>query len=539
MKKSIILLIGIIVSITASAQNVMRVELNDGTVAKYPTADVKQITFEEDMPVGTPVDLGLPSGTLWADFNVGASKPSEPGNYYGWGETETHTLYSWENYTLYDYDNEVWIKWEGDSLDFGNTDIDVAHVKWGGQWRTPSCAQYKELAEYCTWTLTEEDGMRGYKVTGKNGNSIFIPFNGVITDHIQSVGVIGNYWSSSRYKDPEYLGYALFIAPGEDMEDSLDPDACAYRYYGYGIRPVIGNYMETKKFEAVDMALPSGTKWANMNIGATSPEKAGNIYAWAEVEVKDTYSKENYSFYDAATQTFEPVGEQRESIYYNVAEEMNDTVNVYDIQGSGYDMAAHELGENWTTPTLEQYGELMQYCTWTWTTQNGVNGYLVTASNNNSIFLPAAGIYEHNIGAACGAWWAGHVNRCGAPNGYLVVTVKGDDVKWRYKATGRPADYQFRVYKPGEFETQKQYVVANIWDWDIAYTVNWYEDGVLKGAMQQFEDEDQAYIQQNKGKRSGYKTRHLFRAKPSPNAKTVTVEVTNRFGETFTQTIKL
>lgn len=128
MKKSIILLIGIIVSITASAQNVMRVELNDGTVAKYPTADVKQITFEEDMPVGTPVDLGLPSGTLWADFNVGASKPSEPGNYYGWGETETHTLYSWENYTLYDYDNEVWIKWEGDSLDFGNTDIDVAHV---------------------------------------------------------------------------------------------------------------------------------------------------------------------------------------------------------------------------------------------------------------------------------------------------------------------------------------------------------------------------------------------------------------------------
>lgn len=61
----------------------------------------------------------------------------------------------------------------------------------------------------------------------------------------------------------------------------------------------------------------------------------------------------------------------------------------------------------------------------------------------------------------------------------------------------------------------------------------------MKGAMQQFEDEDQAYIQQNKGKRSGYKTRHLFRAKPSPKAKTVTVEVTNRFGETFTQTIKL
>ena len=108
--------------------------------------------------------------------------------------------------------------------------------------------------------------------------------------------------------------------------------------------------------------------------------------------------------------------------------------------------------------------------------------------------LPAPTIYEHNIGAACGAWWAGHVNRCGAPNGYLVVQVKGDDVKWRYKATGCSPDYQFRLYQPGEFESQKDYVVANIWDWDWTYTVNWYEDGVLKGAMQAFDDEDQDYI---------------------------------------------
>lgn len=153
--------------------------------------------------------------------------------------------------------------------------------------------------------------------------------------------------------------------------------------------------------------------------------------------------------------------------------------------------------------------------------------------------LPAAGIYEHNIGAACGAWWAGDVNRCGAPNGYLVVTVKGDDVKWRYKATGRPADYQFRLYKPGEFETQKQYVVANIWDWDIAYTVNWYEDGVLKGAMQQFDDEDQDYLNMEKGERTGYHTRHLFRACPSSQAKKIKVEVKNRFGEIFTQEVEL
>lgn len=152
---------------------------------------------------------------------------------------------------------------------------------------------------------------------------------------------------------------------------------------------------------------------------------------------------------------------------------------------------------------------------------------------------PAPTIYEHNIGAACGAWWAGHVNRCGAPNGYLVVEVKGDDVKWRYKATGCSPDYQFRLHKPGEFESQKDYVVANIWDWDRTYTINWYEDGVLKGAMQAFDDEDQDYINMVKGKKTGYHTRHLFRAQPAKGTKSVKVVVKNRFGEVFTKEVKL
>ena len=117
--------------------------------------------------------------------------------------------------------------------------------------------------------------------------------------------------------------------------------------------------------------------------------------------------------------------------------------------------------------------------------------------------------------------------------------VKGDDVKWRYKATGCSPDYQFRLYQPGEFESQKDYVVANIWDWDWTYTVNWYEDGVLKGAMQAFDDEDQDYINMVKGKKTGYRTRHLFRAQPSKDAKSVKVVVKNRFGEIFTEEIKL
>lgn len=146
----------------------------------------------------------------------------------------------------------------------------------------------------------------------------------------------------------------------------------------------------------------------------------------------------------------------------------------------------------------------------------------------NSEVTPS--LYEHNIGAACGAWWAGNVNRCGAPNGYLVVEVEGDSVSWHYKATGQTPDYQFRIYKPGEFKSQPGYLVANLWDWDSAYQVKWYEDGKEKGPMEAFDDEDQAYIDMM-GKGNGYHTLHLFRCQPSPGSKEIKIEVVNRFGE--------
>ncbi|EKU91550.1 calcineurin-like phosphoesterase C-terminal domain-containing protein [Bacteroides oleiciplenus] len=149
-------------------------------------------------------------------------------------------------------------------------------------------------------------------------------------------------------------------------------------------------------------------------------------------------------------------------------------------------------------------------------------------------------IYEHNIGAACGAWWAGHVNRCGAPNGYLVVKVNGDNVSWQYKATGRPFDYQFRIYKPGEFKSQPKYLVVNVWDYDSAWKLSYYEDGVEKsGVLEAFADEDQDYITMKEGKVTGYHTLHLFRVRPAEKAKSIKIVATNRFGESFTQTVDL
>lgn len=155
---------------------------------------------------------------------------------------------------------------------------------------------------------------------------------------------------------------------------------------------------------------------------------------------------------------------------------------------------------------------------------------------NNEV---APNIYEHNIGAACGAWWKGWVNQCGAPNGYMVVDVNGKDVKWHYKGTRRDFSYQFRLYNKGEFTTQSSFVVANIWDWDSACKAVWYQDGKLMGDMEQFTDSDEERASQLKDRKKATKTGHLFRLMPADGAKEIEVVFTNRFGEVYRQTLKL
>ena len=147
-------------------------------------------------------------------------------------------------------------------------------------------------------------------------------------------------------------------------------------------------------------------------------------------------------------------------------------------------------------------------------------------------------LYQHNIAAACGAWWTSNINRDGAPNGYMVATVDGTSMKWQYKATNSKSVYQMRVYKPGEFRTQKNYVVANVWEWDPHCRVVWYEDGRYKGRMQQFTDNDEAFLLTKPLKPQLAKTRHLFRARPtSKKYRTIKVIFINRFNQTYTYTI--
>ena len=147
------------------------------------------------------VDLGL--SVKWATCNVGASSPSDYGNYYAWGETRTKSEYTEDNSSTYGINI-------GDIS--GDSRYDVARANWGGTWRLPTQAEMQELIDKCTWTWTSQGGHNGYRVTGPNGSSIFLPAAGYRNgSSLHYAGGYGYYWSStpneSDARDAYYLGF--------------------------------------------------------------------------------------------------------------------------------------------------------------------------------------------------------------------------------------------------------------------------------------------------------------------------------------------
>lgn len=186
------------------------------------------------------VDLGLPSGTLWATCNIGASSPEDYGNYYAWGETTTKNKYNWSTYKWCNGSENTLTKYCTDSS-YGIVDNktvlepadDAAHVNWGGSWRMPTHDEMKELKDNCAWTWTTQNNVNGYRVTGPNGKSIFLPAAGYCDEmNLISVGSYGDYWSS------------LLIVTAQDHASDLYfrrsyvYSGLMYRYYGISVRPV-------------------------------------------------------------------------------------------------------------------------------------------------------------------------------------------------------------------------------------------------------------------------------------------------------------
>ena len=402
------------------------------------------------------VDLGLPSGALWATCNVGASTPEDAGEFYAWGETETKDNYSWSTYKWCDGEicnstNKTLTKYcdrGGFGLMDGKLSLepedDVAHVKWGGQWHMPTKEEFQELMDNCTieW-IKLSDALHAYKFTGANGNSMILPAAGEWSNTTFRSDDF-NYWAADLTNYRSSSGNVLLY----DTKNSVRISGSG-RYQGYAVRPVLSEYTPAVHqipaptsyagHDLVDLGLPSGTLWAKCNLGASSPEDYGCYYAWGETngscQGKTRFSEDNYKYYNGSSYT-------------------KYTPNGLTLLESGDDAATNTWGQKWRMPTNSEISELLNtsYTTSEWTTENGVAGYRITSIvkgfEGKSIFLPAAGYHNSSTvkyAGERGNYWGATLDTSDSdtPNYARYMTFKSDRI-----SKGSTSRYEGNCIRP-------------------------------------------------------------------------------------------
>ena len=194
------------------------------------------------------VDLGLPSGTLWATCNIGADAPEEYGAYFAWGETTRKDIYTWETYKWCKGSYSTMTKYCTDSNN-GTVDgkreldpeDDAAYVCWGASWRMPTTEQQKELIEKCTWEPKTLKGVNGRLVTGPNGKTLFFPAAGYYEDGLlHDAGSSCSCWSRSCYTSNMISNHDYSACDIGFYSDDLCYLNGKYhlRYYGHSVRAV-------------------------------------------------------------------------------------------------------------------------------------------------------------------------------------------------------------------------------------------------------------------------------------------------------------
>ena len=447
---------------------VSEAELARMTPYGYSTIDIKETPAEA-------IDLGLPSHTLWASYNIGATKPEDIGSYLAWGELLEKNLYSWETYkycagTRTSINKYVTNGWFGpvDNITTLDDGDDVVKQRWGGAWRMPSQAEQNELLTKCTKELIDYDDHHCLKLTGPNGNSIILPYGGLVTYNMDWISKAQSYyWTRNVHTDPndsksdQAWAMILWASGGSPRTQAW----CAIdRCYGVNVRAVrdslllslktsnmnVGDeltvpiitgsghyavsssadeiatahvdgsnvvvkavssgmatitltdteYNETeyliitvigsthgnapKDAEPVDLGLPSGTLWCNMNVGANAPEEYGTKFKWGETE--ESTGEDDWKYYklcEGSRSTCKDLGE--------------------DISGTEYDAAMTVWGGYWRMPTKEQFEELASNCSLSYATVNNMKCVKYTASNGNFILIPYA------TDSTAEFWKAGHL----------------------------------------------------------------------------------------------------------------------------------
>lgn len=370
---------------------------------------------------------------------------------------------------------------------------DAARVKLGGDWRMPTDAEWDELKKNCRWEWATVNGVNGYKVyctdQGRTDVCIFLPAAGYRFENgFAAFGEIGSYWFSSLNADQPNTAHYLRFTQGNKFEMGSQP-----RYMGFSIRPVhprhqhhleriptslasagvagckeayhctdplcslyfedaegtvlIGGESEYKAWKSlggrgylvpvpavVDLGL--SVKWASLNLGASKPEEYGGLYQWAGTEDVCTSTLNLFDLHNAPY--FGTEYEDGWRKYYVpdgtgskwIGPNKPDNKTVLDLM----DDAAHAtLSGNWRMPTNEEWIELYDNCTWTWTSLNGVNGYRVQSRKSGYtdkwIFLPAAGFRAarmDNVGSR-GYYWSSSLME-GIPDNGLYLSFSQQSI---------------------------------------------------------------------------------------------------------------
>ena len=338
------------------------------------------------------VDLGL--SVMWATYDVGAKSLQNLGWHCAWGEHYAKSEYTLDNYgwkgayrTGLLKLKKKWKCMEIGSNISGDRFHDAAAFMWRAGWRMPTREEWQELIEKCMWFEKKDGGHEGWVVIGPNGNGIFLPISK--EDRC--------YWSANSAEETNNA-YVCGVF------NSNVKRFCIYnaeRFSGHRVRPVINKQSVIREEKASNPTPPTNSingheyvdlglsvKWATCNVGASSPSDYGSYYAWGETSTKNDYSRNTYKYYENGN-------------YVNIGQS---------ISGTQYDVARAHWGGTWRLPTKAEFQELIDKCSWTWTSQNGVNGYKVTGKNGKSIFLPAAGWRNGTLlgnAGGTGNYWIG------------------------------------------------------------------------------------------------------------------------------------
>ena len=340
------------------------------------------------------VDLGLPSGNLWAKCNLGASAPEAYGDYYAWGEVEPKQEYT--------NSNHKWYKEGAPSLGFtkyNNEDgklsledeDDVVIQKLGNGWRTPTLADFRELTnqKYTTIKKTTLNGVAGYQITSKkNKKSIFIPFAGFKNDKPQTREISSDETVAVCMTNQRRIDNQVFNCWTFAFEQDRIRRYGKRRYDGISIRPVKGPGVPVPN-DCVDLGLASGVLWAKYNIGTTEPTELGDYYCWAENSTKKKYIAENYKYYKWGEYDLKRIKKYNEEDGKTVIEPDDDAARV-------------NFGVGYRIPTQEDWEELLEDCKWEAVTitlpeimdpsqTKTIARWKVTGPNGNSIILPMTG----------------------------------------------------------------------------------------------------------------------------------------------------